>query len=160
MWQMGTFPSVSGYQALRPFCGYFISRLAGADVNGILTEACGLRNASWPILQILEEVRRAAKVSVICLNPSHGKRPWAMTSGRWFRTTLRFCARGYLTWKHRWPEGVPVDYADGALLSIGGLSPSRWATSMRGKKGMTRSAKAEVPELSMIMPTKLWSSFS
>ena len=28
MWQMGTFPSVSGYQALRPFCGYFISRLA------------------------------------------------------------------------------------------------------------------------------------
>ena len=135
-------------------------KVGRADVNGILTEACGLRNASWPILQILEEVRRAAKVSVICLNPSHGKRPWAMTSGRWFRTTLRFCARGYLTWKHRWPEGVPVDYADGALLSIGGLSPSRWATSMRGKKGMTRSAKAEVPELSMIMPTKLWSSFS
>lgn len=28
MWQMGTFPSVSGYQALRPFCGYFISRSA------------------------------------------------------------------------------------------------------------------------------------
>ncbi len=50
-------------------------KVGRADVNGILTEACELRKASWPVLQILEEVRRAAEVSVICLNPSHGKRP-------------------------------------------------------------------------------------
>ena len=75
MWQMGTFPSVSGYQALRPFLRLLHLKGGRADVNGILTEACGLRKASWPVLQILEEVRRAAEVSVICLNPSHGKRP-------------------------------------------------------------------------------------
>ena len=75
MWQMGTFPSVGGYQALRPYLRLLHLKGGRADARGVLTEASGLRTASWPVLPILEEVRRAGAVSVICLNPSHGRRP-------------------------------------------------------------------------------------
>lgn len=74
MWQMGSFPSLAGYQTLRPFLRLLHLKGGRADARGVLTEASGLRTASWPVRSILEEVRRAGAVSVICLNPSHGKR--------------------------------------------------------------------------------------
>ena len=74
MWQMGTFPTLAGLQILRPYLRLLHLKGGRADAHGVLTEASALRTASWPVLQILEEVRRAGAVGVICLNPSHGKR--------------------------------------------------------------------------------------
>lgn len=74
MWQMGTFPTLAGLQVLRPYLRLLHLKGGRADAHGVLTEASALRTATWPVLQILEEVRRAGAVSVICLNPSHGKR--------------------------------------------------------------------------------------
>jgi len=74
MWQMGSYPSLAGYQTLRPWLRLLHLKGGRADARGVLSEACGLRAASWPVLPILEEVRRDGAVSVICLNPSHGKR--------------------------------------------------------------------------------------
>ena len=74
MWQMGAFPTLAGYQTLRPFLRLLHLKGGRADARGVLTEASGLRTASWPVLPILEEIRRTGTVSVICLNPSHGKR--------------------------------------------------------------------------------------
>lgn len=74
MWQMGTFPTLAGLQVLRPYLRLLHLKGGRADAHGVLTEASALRTASWPVLQILEEVRRAGAVGVICLNPSHGKR--------------------------------------------------------------------------------------
>ena len=74
MWQMGTFPTLAGFQTLRPSLRLLHLKGGRADAHGVLTEASALRAASWPVLQILEEVRQAGAVSVICFNPSHGKR--------------------------------------------------------------------------------------
>lgn len=75
MWQMGSYPTLAGYQTLRPWLRLLHLKGGRADARGVLTDACGLRTASWPVLSILKEVWRAGAVSVICLNPSHGKRP-------------------------------------------------------------------------------------
>lgn len=75
MWQMGTFPTLAGLQILRPYLRLLHLKGGRADAHGVLTEASGLRTASWPVRPILEEIRRAGTVGVICLNPSHGKRP-------------------------------------------------------------------------------------
>ncbi len=74
MWQMGTFPTPAGFQILRPHLRLLHLKGGRADAQGNLAEASALRTASWPVLPILEEVRRAGAVSVICLNPSHGRR--------------------------------------------------------------------------------------
>ena len=74
MWQMGTIPTLAACQKLRPCLRLLHLKGGRADAQGILAEASGLRTASWPVLPILEEIRRAGAVGVICLNPSHGKR--------------------------------------------------------------------------------------
>lgn len=75
MWQMGCFPSLEGYAKLRPFLRLLHLKGGRADAEGKLAEACGLREASWPVLPILAEVYWDRRVEMICLNPSHGKRP-------------------------------------------------------------------------------------
>ena len=74
MWQMGTFPTLAACQKLLPYLRLLHLKGGRADAQEILAEASPLRTASWPVLQILEEVRRAGAVGVICFNPSHGKR--------------------------------------------------------------------------------------
>lgn len=75
MWQMGTFPSLAGYEKMRPFVRSIHLKGGRAGTHQVLAEACGLRDASWPVLEIVREVRRVDRVEVICLNPSHGFRP-------------------------------------------------------------------------------------
>jgi len=74
MWQMGNLPTVEAYEKLRPYIGLLHLKGGRADAHGVLSEASGLRTASWPVLQILDKVRQDGRVNVICLNPSHGKR--------------------------------------------------------------------------------------
>ncbi len=75
MWQMGTFPTLAVYEKLAP--GLRLLHLKGGQADGLgrLAEASTLRTASWPVRSILLAVHRAGTVDVICLNPSHGRRP-------------------------------------------------------------------------------------
>src|SRR5690606_22158332 len=73
LWQMGTFPTVEGYQMLRPLIGFL--HLKGGKQEGDRKELkwkSTLEEASWPV----HEIVRAAIIDqcspVICLNPSHG----------------------------------------------------------------------------------------
>jgi sugar phosphate isomerase/epimerase len=75
MWQMGSFPSLAGYAAVRPFTEILHLKGGRADASGRLHEACGLREASWPVVPLLTEICGDGKVEMICLNPSHGRRP-------------------------------------------------------------------------------------
>lgn len=95
MWQMGSYPTLAGYQILRPWLRLLHLKGGRADARGVLTEASGLRTASWPILPILEEVRRAGAVSVICFNPSHGKRPPDYDTWRMVQDDIAFLRESF-----------------------------------------------------------------
>ena len=75
MWQMGTFPTLPMLEKLQPYLRLLHLKGGRADALGNLSEASSLRAASWPVSRIIAEVHRAGNVDVICLNPSHGKRP-------------------------------------------------------------------------------------
>ena len=74
LWQMGTFPSLDAYRALRPLIG--MVHLKGGQAEhpgGPLKWSSALADASWPVVEILREVIRDGASPVICLNPSHGE---------------------------------------------------------------------------------------
>jgi hypothetical protein len=75
MWQMGTPPTLEVYCQLAG--GLRLMHLKGGRSGsaGTLVEATSLRNASWPVRAILEAAQRDGSLEVICLNPSHGRRP-------------------------------------------------------------------------------------
>ena len=76
LWQMGTFPTLEVYRRLKPWIGYFHLKGGRAEVEGgELVWASSLADASWPLLEITGAVIRDGVSPVICLNPSHGKRP-------------------------------------------------------------------------------------
>ena len=73
LWQMGTYPSLDVYNALRPLIG--MVHLKGGQseyANGPLKWRTALADASWPVAGIVREVIRDGASPVICLNPSHG----------------------------------------------------------------------------------------
>lgn len=74
LWQLGVFPSLAVYRALKPYIGMLHLKGGRTDVpGGELKWRSGLREASWPVLAIVREVVADGKSPVICLNPSHGK---------------------------------------------------------------------------------------
>ena len=60
------------------------------------------------------------------------------------------------------PAGALASTVDRTVCrdAYASASPSRWATKARGKNGMTKSTRADVPALSRIMPVKLRSRCS
>jgi len=75
LWQMGSYPSVRGYELLRPHIGYVHLKGGRADPGSHgLTWASSLADASWPIEQIGRRVIEDGASPVLCLNPSHGAR--------------------------------------------------------------------------------------
>jgi sugar phosphate isomerase/epimerase len=75
LWQMGTFPTLETYRALKPHIGGLHVKGGRADGGRSLAVASALEDASWPVVDIVREVVRDGAVRVICLNPSHGVRP-------------------------------------------------------------------------------------
>jgi len=74
-WEAGVFPTLDVYRRLRPLIAY-VHFKGGRSENGkTLAWASALEDASWPVVDIARAVVASGAVPVICLNPSHGKRP-------------------------------------------------------------------------------------
>ena len=72
MWALGTAPSVDVYRRLRPLIVYVHLKGGRAGVDGALRWRSPLRQATWPVPEVLAEVARDGLSPVVCLNPSHG----------------------------------------------------------------------------------------
>ena len=74
LWQMGTFPSMRVYEALRPLIGFLHLKGGQHGADGTALEwKSALEDASWPVADIVKQAVRDGVSPVICLNPSHGK---------------------------------------------------------------------------------------
>lgn len=74
LWQMGTYPSMRVYEALRPLIGYLHLKGGQHGEGGTALEwKSALEDASWPVADIVAQAVRDGVSPVICLNPSHGK---------------------------------------------------------------------------------------
>jgi sugar phosphate isomerase/epimerase len=72
-WQMGQFPTIELYQALRPLIRYYHVKGGICDQpRGKLVYRSSLEDASWPVEPITRQVIRDGISPVICLNPPHG----------------------------------------------------------------------------------------
>jgi sugar phosphate isomerase/epimerase len=72
-WNMGSFPTIEGYKAIRDIVGYVHTKGGQAEPGSSdLKWNVGLEDASWPVAQIIQAVVDDAITPVICLNPSHG----------------------------------------------------------------------------------------
>jgi sugar phosphate isomerase/epimerase len=74
LWQMGTFPSLEVYRSLKPLIGYFHLKGGVAGEDGRLLWKSTLEQATWPVAEMTREVVRDGISTVICLNPSHGRK--------------------------------------------------------------------------------------
>jgi hypothetical protein len=74
MWQMGTFPTVSACEEMRPLAASLHLKGGRSGPDGRLAEASSLREASWPVLPVLHKMLTDGRIESICLNPSHGAR--------------------------------------------------------------------------------------
>lgn len=83
MWQVGTFPTLEVYEALKPVMGYI--HLKGGQSEGssrLLKWKSPLDEASWPVREITERVAQDGNCRMICINPPHGElRPGVDPSG-------------------------------------------------------------------------------
>lgn len=73
MWETGHFPSLELFEQLRPVIGY-VHVKGGAMVDGVLHKA-SLRDADWPVRNIVQAVAASGVSPVICVNPCHGVAP-------------------------------------------------------------------------------------
>ena len=72
-WQAGAFPTLAAYHELKPVIGYIHVKGGKSDGQGqALKFASSLRDAGWPVREILSEAIRDGVSPVICLNPPHG----------------------------------------------------------------------------------------
>ncbi len=75
LWQMGTFPTLDVYRALRPLIGMVhVKGGAAEQPGGPLQWSTALADASWPVEEILRAILSDGASPLVCLNPSHGGR--------------------------------------------------------------------------------------
>ena len=80
LWQMGTFPSLSVYSAIKSHIGMVHLKGGRTELpGGPLLWRSDLADASWPVVSIVKAVVEDGNSPVICLNPSHGKAPSGYT---------------------------------------------------------------------------------
>ena len=73
LWQMGVFPSMAAYCELKDLIGYY--HLKGGQHDGqsqMVRWRSALADASWPVVEITQQVVADGVSPVMCLNPSHG----------------------------------------------------------------------------------------
>jgi sugar phosphate isomerase/epimerase len=90
MWALGTAPSVDVYRRLRPLTGYVHLKGGRAGIDGALRWRSPLRQATWPVREVVAEVVRDGVSPVICLNPSHGVSPPGYDRAAEVEDDLRF----------------------------------------------------------------------
>jgi hypothetical protein len=74
MWGCGTYPSMTVYEQLKPYIGYYHVKGGQVGDDGhTLQWSTALEDASWPVTEITNRVINDGISPVICLNPSHGK---------------------------------------------------------------------------------------
>lgn len=75
LWQMGTFPSVEIYAQLKPLIGmiHLKGGQHGDDGTTTLQWKSTLKDASWPVAEMMRLAIQDGVSPVICLNPSHGR---------------------------------------------------------------------------------------
>ena len=74
LWQTGTYPTMDVYHKLKGLIGYY--HLKGGQQSDESTELCwrsSLEDASWPVVEITQQVVMDGVAPVICLNGSHGE---------------------------------------------------------------------------------------
>lgn len=75
LWQMGTFPTLHIYEALKPLIAYYhVKGGQSESERGPLRWRSSLEDASWPVEEITGRVVADGVSPVICLNSSHGER--------------------------------------------------------------------------------------
>jgi hypothetical protein len=74
LWQMGAYPSLQVYEALKPLIGFVHLKggQIGEEGNSLVWKS-SLEDASWSVAELVALVIRDENSPVICLNPSHGK---------------------------------------------------------------------------------------
>jgi len=93
-WQCGTFPTLSVYQQLKPLIGYYhVKGGQVGDDGSALRWNSSLEDASWPVVEITQQVVRDGVSPVICLNPSHGECKLGYDYSDIFRRDLEFLRR-------------------------------------------------------------------
>lgn len=75
LWTNGAFPSIEVYERVKPLVAYVHLKGGRAGRDGALVWRSPLRTASWPVRQVTARVIADGVSPVICLNPSHGKKP-------------------------------------------------------------------------------------
>jgi sugar phosphate isomerase/epimerase len=73
LWELGTFPTLDVYGQLKEWIGFY--HVKGGQLEGesrALRWRSALADASWPIVEITQQVVDDGISPVICLNPSHG----------------------------------------------------------------------------------------
>jgi hypothetical protein len=75
MWEAGEFPSVRAYERLRGIVGYVHVKGGIAGADGKLKYRSSLREAAWPVTDIVSAVVADDVSPVICVNPCHGEPP-------------------------------------------------------------------------------------
>lgn len=91
MWQVGTFPTVEVYEALRPIVGYIHFKGGQSEgPSGPLKWKSPLDEASWPVRDITARLVRDGVCRAICINPPHGEiRPGTDPSG-WVERDIEY----------------------------------------------------------------------
>lgn len=72
LWQMGTFPTLEVYAQLKEVIGYVHVKGGMRGDDNSFSWASTLKDASWPVFEIMQAVVRDGVSPVICLNPPHG----------------------------------------------------------------------------------------
>lgn len=72
MWETGTFPSLGAYERLRPHLRYVHVKGGRMEPGDPTLWKARLRDASWPVADILEAVAADGSSPVVCINPCHG----------------------------------------------------------------------------------------
>ncbi len=89
MWQAGTLPDLAVYESLKPLIRYVHVKGGRADTKGGIWRSA-LSDSSWPVLEVVRRVVDDGVSPVICLNPSHGKRPQGFSDAGLVERDIQF----------------------------------------------------------------------
>jgi sugar phosphate isomerase/epimerase len=75
LWETGSFPSLEVYERLRPHLGYVHVKGGRMHEGDPTLWKARLRDASWPVAEILRAIAADGASPIICINPCHGEVP-------------------------------------------------------------------------------------